>query len=337
MLVTLMMVACGETETDDASPVPSNDDYSEREKDADDVVPETGERVEALIAEVEDKFQTLIDDIDSEQRLQSFETKTALYDHLSPVLADQAKDYFFDAYFLEDNDGLYLIPSDIYSIIRSEDSYSISGDTAESISQTQEDTRLGTVEVTYNLILDYPNDQVAQVDQSHPSIDEKSVEDLAEVASHLLIEEAYYNLSRLVSKDHGLTLAPYLYVTEDTLIFSRDNVASFYLDSDTYLFGYSDGKGEPLDYTPREYFEEFLHIEPLEAPDAIYVDAFSQHGNSLNNTEEAFEGDITVIEYHHEGTEEFAGMDWRSMHFVFRLNDEGIYKLVGILSDEWTI
>ncbi|MFC7680891.1 hypothetical protein [Paenibacillus sp. GCM10028914] len=47
--------------------------------------------------------------------------------------------------------------------------------------------------------------------------------------------------------------------------------------------------------------------------------------------------EAVIIEYHFDGfNPEYAGMDWKSLRLVFRL-EEGSWRLSGIIHDEWTI
>ena len=59
-------------------------------------------------------------------------------------------------------------------------------------------------------------------------------------------------------------------------------------------------------------------------------------GNSLNNIREFYPGSY-FVEYHFSGFDpQYAGMDWQSLRLVF-LEEDGVWLLVGIVHDQWTI
>jgi uncharacterized protein YraI len=150
-------------------------------------------------------------------------------------------------------------------------------------------------------------------------------------------------LSRLAHPDKGVRFSPYTYVrvepgaTEGAdLVFSSAHIAGFFADQTVYRWGHFDGSGEPIDLTFDAYFERFIYDADFARPHAVGYNEVIGRGNTINNVAEVYPSAITV-EYHFEGFDPtFAGFDWRSLRLVLE-EKAGIWYLVGIVHDEWTI
>lgn len=140
-----------------------------------------------------------------------------------------------------------------------------------------------------------------------------------------------------VDPEKGLIFSPYVYIDESVQVFNKSDVSSMLDNEEIFVWGDYDGKGTPIELTPTEYFDEFLDVKPQLNPDDVLVDEFTVRGNTINNILDVFP-DATVIEYYHEGSEEYAGIDWSSINLVYEQDDEtGALQLVAIVRDEWTI
>jgi hypothetical protein len=107
-------------------------------------------------------------------------------------------------------------------------------------------------------------------------------------------------------------------------------------DPTVYNWGTYDGSGMPIELTFREYYEEFVYDVDFARPDVVGFNERVGQGNSIDNIASAYP-DGVMVEYHFEGFDpEYAGMDWRSLRLVFEEKD-GIWYLVGVVHDQWTI
>lgn len=141
-------------------------------------------------------------------------------------------------------------------------------------------------EVYYVFDMDFPRFKLSHV--SPPVIDlTQDPQQLTKEITTALSNRDYVALSQYIDPLEGLTVTPYLHVTETSKTFDKDTVRTWLTDSSLYFYGYFDGTGHSIDKTPLDYNIRFIETPALTDPDDILVDAFSTHGNSLNNTKKS--------------------------------------------------
>jgi hypothetical protein len=158
-----------------------------------------------------------------------------------------------------------------------------------------------------------------------------------------LLERDMDDLAGLVHPVKGVTFSPYTYVRplqgapgEADLVFSASQLRDLWSDATVYHWGAYDGSGEPIELTFSEYYERFVYDVEFARPDVVGFDETVGQGNTINNIASVYP-DAVTIEYHFEGVDpQYAGMDWRSLRLVLEEKD-GLWYLVGIVHDEWTI
>lgn len=142
-------------------------------------------------------------------------------------------------------------------------------------------------------------------------------------------------LANFVDPEEGLLISPYVYVTGEAVVIEKNDIASL-LDSNTkYIWGNYDGRGTPIELTPKEYFAEFLDIT-YQDPDVVIENVLQHHGNTKNNIKEIFP-EAEIIEYYDDGSEKYSGIDWSSIYLVYKKDDKEHLQLIGIIRDIWTI
>lgn len=165
--------------------------------------------------------------------------------------------------------------------------------------------------------------------------------DPAQVAARAIRAISASDWATLASVAHptyGVRFSPYAYVdTTDQVVLSPAQIAALANDSQFRRWGIYDGSGDPIDLSVQDYFDRFVcdreyaNAEPGPPNERI------GSGNTLNNIGEAYAGrDIVFFEYYAPGTEEHAGMDWRSLRLVLE-RTKGRWYLIGVVHDEWTI
>ena len=146
-------------------------------------------------------------------------------------------------------------------------------------------------------------------------------------------------LSGLIHPGKGLRFSPYATVHTGAggdLLFTAGQVQGLMADATVYQWGLYDGSGNPIDLTFRNYYGEFVYDVDFARPDVVGFDQVVGQGNSIDNTATAYPNGV-MVEYHFEGFDpQYAGMDWRSLRLVFE-EQGGIWYLVGIVHDQWTI
>lgn len=296
---------------------PSRHAFSYTDKSLDQLLPTPAERADQLISAITSHITLL----KNENGPISEETITELKQTFSESLLDQLLN-------TTDEGQMLTMPVDIFPHLTGET-------TIETIDKRNFIIQSETDHAAYQITMDFPHYQLLQT--TPPVVDlTQAPELLTENIVTRLQNRDYQALSQYVHPDEGLTVTPYLYVDSEAVTFTKQQVSQWLTDQTTYLFGYNDGRGDPINVTPIAFIERFIETRALTEPDEVLIDAFSTHGNSLNNTKEAFPDLSTVVEYHYDGTEEYVGMDWRSLHFVFKEID-GYTYLRAILSDQWTI
>lgn len=164
----------------------------------------------------------------------------------------------------------------------------------------------------------------------------QSPEAVAKKIVQLLKEKNMENLSEYIHPSKGVRFSPYGYINEEQdRIMNSKQIVGAMEDQTTYLWGYFDGSGEPINMTFEEYFNRFVYDEDYLDAEKVAVNERIGQGNSIDNSKEVYpEG--TVVEFHFPGFEEkYEGMDWRSLRLVMEKVEDNWF-LIGIIHDEWT-
>lgn len=144
-------------------------------------------------------------------------------------------------------------------------------------------------------------------------------------------------ISEFVHPTKGVRFTPYTYISlEQDLVFTKDAVTEFFTDKKTYYWGHYDGTGLDIKLTPTEYYKQFIYSHDFINAEKIGYNKVLSSGNMLENQFEIYEDSI-IVEYYFSGfNPDYAGFDWRSLRLVFE-EYEGSWRLVGVISNQWTI
>jgi hypothetical protein len=147
----------------------------------------------------------------------------------------------------------------------------------------------------------------------------------------------YDALSQVVHPEYGVVFSPYATINlTSNKCFTASQVAGFSKDQNQYVWGKYDGKGDPIELTPVEYFKAFVFDKDFTLASEIGVDTIIKSGNSLENIKEIFP-DARFVDFHFPGTDQDSGgLDWRSVRLCFE-EYKGELKLTAIIHSEWTI
>jgi len=144
-------------------------------------------------------------------------------------------------------------------------------------------------------------------------------------------------LSRFIHPDKGVRFSPCSYVNiKKDLVFSAEKIKYIFKDTAKYVWGDYDGTGFPIELTFKEYYKQFIYDQAFDNAKEIVYNKIIGRGNTLNNNFETYPGSI-IVEYHFPGFDpKYEGMDWVSLRLAFEEKD-GVWYLVGIIHDSWTI
>lgn len=177
-------------------------------------------------------------------------------------------------------------------------------------------------------------DPVPEASQIDPQI---ALEAAADEVIIALNDRDMAAIDAYVHASKGLIFSPYINVKPDAVHIPKQEIPTLLARTDVLVWGEYDGIGTPIALTPADYFDEFLDLSLFLQPDEKLVNANpEQRGNMINNLIELFPESL-FVEYYHEGTVEYAGMDWESVVLVFLQDESADYYLIAIVQDKWTI
>ena len=147
----------------------------------------------------------------------------------------------------------------------------------------------------------------------------------------------YETLAAYVHPERGVTLTPYSTVDFDQdQCFTADQIRVLRDDATRYLWGYSDGRGEPIQMTFVEFLGEYAFSVDYTQATSVGVDQVVMTGNSLENVRDAYP-DCRFVDLCYPSLDPaYSGLDWCSLKMVFAPTQSGWY-LVGLIHSQWTI
>lgn len=177
----------------------------------------------------------------------------------------------------------------------------------------------------------------ANNDQENQLTNEQKVLVASKNVINALSSRDYQKLEGLVSED-GLSLNFYPRLDLEKNLIPKKEVSLIPKDLMVYLWGYTDGKGDPVNLTRAQFLTSYIYsnsVDYLKAPQ-IAINKPLGKGNSINTLDKDVNG-RTYVAYHFPGFDpKYGGMDWTTLYIVFD-SENGQYKLRGIAEDNWTI
>ncbi|NIK13189.1 hypothetical protein [Alkalibacillus almallahensis] len=184
------------------------------------------------------------------------------------------------------------------------------------------------------------SDMTSESESSEESSNQSPEDFVLERADQIIDQLAnsnYEAVAEHVHEDQGLLFSPYVNVSDEDLVFEANEVAQFASDESTYNWGNQDGSGKPIELKPMDYHNDYVFPKNYTSYDERNINKFKDRsGSTINNINEQFP-DAHVVEYYVEGSGESADMNWNAINLVFEQNDQGEWKLVAIVNDQWTI
>ncbi|MBS4198115.1 hypothetical protein KHA93_00385 [Bacillus sp. FJAT-49732] len=273
---------------------------------------------------------------ENNEKITSFASKAEIQQSFTGVLTEEFAASIVDSYFTEKDGNVFIIPKSgpawlsekDFTVTKVEDDQYI-------VIQEQDSLTLGHVLLTYHFQNIDDNWLISKVET--PNLDEEVVlQETAQAIMEEIDKLDMVNLSDYVHSEKGLLFSPYVFINQESVVFHKNEISDLLNDKNKYLWGYYDGKGEEIELTTSEYFAKFLSAEKFIKDGLVLVDDLKERGNIKNNIKDIFPQSKTV-EYFLEGTQENDGMDRESIILVFEKDQNGMWKLVAIVNDGWTI
>lgn len=147
----------------------------------------------------------------------------------------------------------------------------------------------------------------------------------------------YDALAAYVHPTRGVTFTPYSTVNfQQDKCLTAQEIQNASQDTSAYLWGYEDGRGDPIQMTIAEYFARFVFDADYTQAPQIGVDRIITSGNALENIAEAYP-DCHFVDFCYPSRDpENEGLDWCSLKLVFA-GEHTTWYLVGVVHGEWTI
>ena len=158
----------------------------------------------------------------------------------------------------------------------------------------------------------------------------------AEIIIQALAEKDLTRVADFVHPNMGLLFSPYATILEEHLVFMPEDLPGQLSSDKVYTWGAYDGSGEPIELTFAAYYDEFVYSADFANPETVALNMRIGQGNTLNNIQD-FYPSADFVEYHFSGFDpQYVGMDWESLRMVF-VEEDGVWFLVAIVHDQWTI
>lgn len=165
---------------------------------------------------------------------------------------------------------------------------------------------------------------------------ESTIADLSSKVIDLISNKDMDGLSQHVHPTLGVRFTPYTTVNlHRDLCMPREDIQSFFYDTNEYLWGAYDGIDKEIRFTKEGYFDRFIYNKDYKSYDKIGFNISLGASNNMENQYAIYHNAITA-EYYLEGTEDLLYMDASSLRLVFQSYEDEWY-LVGIIHNEWTI
>ena len=144
----------------------------------------------------------------------------------------------------------------------------------------------------------------------------------------------FAKFSNYIHPQKGVQFSMYAHINpKQDKRFTKEDYLKYAPTTIKFTWGEKDGTGYPLVLSIRKYLEEWVFRKDFTKGE-FYFNTFKGNGNSLNNLKEVYPTQYFTENYI-SGSEEYGGMDWNCLRFVFEELDRTFY-LVAVVNDQWT-
>jgi|GEM_PF-2300693 len=169
----------------------------------------------------------------------------------------------------------------------------------------------------------------SEVPESERDVIERTSKNVIEV----IVNKHISKLAHYVHPTKGVILSPYVFIQDDAIILNAKEVEQMFEDTKVYTWGTHAGSGMPIQLTKEQYFDQYLYDQQFQFPDELNINNVKQRGTMVNELQEKFPGSY-IVEYHLYGKEN--ELAWKSINLIFEKDQQGEWKLIAIVNDQWT-
>ena len=181
-----------------------------------------------------------------------------------------------------------------------------------------------------------PTTETKKVEETLPQLSKNdSVKILNDEILQILKVKNYTELEKFIHPEKGVRFSIYAYIDANKdKKFSKTEFEKYADSNIKFTWGETDGEGKPVVMSIKNYLDNWVFKKDF-SQSKFSLNEFQGSGNSLNNLQKVYpQADFT--ENYIAGTEQYGGMDWKTLRFVFEKSN-GKYFLVAVINDEWTI
>jgi len=169
------------------------------------------------------------------------------------------------------------------------------------------------------------------------TIKDPTLENLVKTTIENIRDQDFEALAKSVTDQTGLRFSPYTFVNDSTdITLSAEELAQGFTNNHVYNWGFYDGRGNPIELSFKDYYHRFVYDKDYANAKEIFYNPSGTRGNTTNNVLEFYPESFIVEYYIPEVGSTYEGMDWSSLKLVFVMESD-IWRLIGIVHDEWTI
>lgn len=196
---------------------------------------------------------------------------------------------------------------------------------------------LGVCVMSYALLLVACSGQRLEAQARGATPPRASVREIADQILTTFQAKDGERLALFVHPEKGVRFSPSAYVNVDEdVVLSRDQIRAFWMDSHTYLWGYAEGSGYPIELTPAAYAERYILDRDFSNPSSVNVNDDQAAGTTRNNAADIYP-EATRVEYYIEAGAGGSGEanDWAALRLVFDKARDSWF-LIAVIHNVWS-
>ena len=159
----------------------------------------------------------------------------------------------------------------------------------------------------------------------------------AKLALAAISNEDAETIASIVHPGQGIRISPDMNVTQESIVLKPKDIKEHLNDEKKFKWGIEDGTGDPIVLTLNEYLqtraEIFSGVTDVLTGDIATIG--KRRSSAPNTTATFFASDVLVVSYRIQASHP-ENHDWQTLWMVFRQKN-GVWFLVGLVNDQWTI